>query len=284
MSNEKRARQRAQREERLQKEAQAAKSSRKLRLGARWVGIIVAVLVVAFAYSVIAGEDSAETANEEISDQVLSAGAIALGIGDCPQIDGSSPIVNNFDSPPKLCINPEKLYAADFVTSSGSFSAVLNPKLDIKSVNNFIVLAQYHAYDGTLFHRVIDEFVIQGGDVENNFGTGGPGYQFNGSYAPQGSYRIGSLAMANSGTPSSNGSQFFIITGPNGINLPADYSLMGSVIAGLDVALAIQKVPTSTKEVAGISTSNVPLEDVVIESITTRLASQDETKIYRNLE
>jgi len=99
MSNEKRARQRAQREERLQKEAQAAKSSRKLRLGARWVGIIVAVLIVAFAYSVLAGEDSAETVSEEISDEVLSAGAIALGIGDCPKSDGSSPTVNNFESP-----------------------------------------------------------------------------------------------------------------------------------------------------------------------------------------
>ena len=145
-------------------------------------------------------------------------------------------------------------------------------------------MAQYHAYDGTLFHRVIDEFVIQGGDVENKFGTGGPGYQFNGSYAPQGSYRIGSLAMANSGTPSSNGSQFFIITGSNGIDLPADYSLMGSVITGLDVALAIQKVPTSTNEVAGIFASNVPVEDVIVESITARLASQDEVKSYRNLE
>ena len=59
---------------------------------------------------------------------------------------------------------------------------------------------------------------------------------------------------------------------------------MGSVIAGLDIALAIQKVPTSTKEVAGTLASNVPVEDVVIESITTRLASQDETKSYRNLE
>ena len=90
--------------------------------------------------------------------------------------------------------------------------------------------------------------------------------------------------MANAGTPSSNGSQFFIITGSSGVNLPADYSLMGSVIAGLDIALAIQKVPTSTKEVAGITSSNVPVEDVIIKSITTRLASQDETKSYRSLE
>ena len=90
--------------------------------------------------------------------------------------------------------------------------------------------------------------------------------------------------MANSGTPSSNGSQFFIITGSNGIDLPADYSLMGSVITGLDVALAIQKVPTSTNEVAGIFASNVPVEDVIVESITSRLASQDEVKSYRNLE
>jgi hypothetical protein len=59
---------------------------------------------------------------------------------------------------------------------------------------------------------------------------------------------------------------------------------MGSVIAGLDIALAIQKVPTSTKEVAGITSSNVPVEDVIIKSITTRLASQDETKSYRSLE
>ena len=59
---------------------------------------------------------------------------------------------------------------------------------------------------------------------------------------------------------------------------------MGSVITGLDVALAIQKVPTSTNEVAGIFASNVPVEDVIVESITARLASQDEVKSYRNLE
>ena len=111
---------------------------------------------------------------------------------------------------------------------------MLDPTKDSRSVNNFIFLARHGAYNGTIFHRVIDQFVIQGGDVEGLNGRGGPGYKFTGAYGPEKGYLVGSFAMANQGTPNTNGSQFFVVTGQFGAALDPNYSLMGHVVAGLE--------------------------------------------------
>lgn len=100
--------------------------------------------------------------------------------------------------------------------------------------------------------------MIQGGCPEGS-GRGGPGYRFMDELPAPRSYEIGSLAMANSG-PNTNGSQFFIVSGPSGVGLPPQYSLFGKLIAGLDVLEAIQKVKTGG--------SDRPADDVVIRSIT----------------
>ena len=99
-------------------------------------------------------------------------------------------------------------------------------------------------------------------DVQGLDGRGGPGYTFTGG-SPQGgdpTYEIGALAMANTGDPSSNGSQFFVVTGPQGQSLPPNYSLFGQVTDGLDVVTQLQGVPTGE--------GDKPLEDIVVNSVT----------------
>jgi cyclophilin family peptidyl-prolyl cis-trans isomerase len=167
------------------------------------------------------------------------------------------------------------LYAAEFSTNLGTFVAVLDPTLDSRSVNNFIFLARHHAYDQTIFHRVIPEFVIQGGDVQGMNGHGGPGYKFTGAYGPEKGYLVGSVAMANQGAPNTNGSQFFVITGPLGAALDPNYSLMGHVVEGLDVALAIQRVETDS--------SDLPIDPVSVTSVTVSKATSFQTDSYKDL-
>ena len=123
-------------------------------------------------------------------------------------------------------------------TDAGAFTIELDPGKAPVTVNNFVSLARFHYYDGIVFHRVIPGFVIQGGDPQGT-GTGGPGYQFADELPRQGEYRVGSLAMANSGRDT-NGSQFFVITGDQGVALPPNYALFGQVTSGLDVVKKIE--------------------------------------------
>jgi cyclophilin family peptidyl-prolyl cis-trans isomerase len=176
---------------------------------------------------------------------------------DCPSAEGESPKRQKFDGPPPMCIDPAKRYTAEMVTSKGSMTIALDPSGAPKTVNNFVVLARYHYFEGIVFHRVIPGFVLQGGDPEGS-GRGGPGYRFEDELPKPGRYELGSLAMANSG-PDTNGSQFFVISGPQGVRLPPSYSLFGKVISGLDVVAAVDAIGTS---------SGKPKERVVIESVT----------------
>ena len=135
-----------------------------------------------------------------------------------------------------MCIDPAKTYTAAFDTTQGGFTVRLFADRAPGTVNNFVSLARWKYFDGTKCHRVIQDFVVQCGDPTAT-GTGGPGYSFADELPGIGEYRIGSLAMANSG-PNTNGSQFFVITGNNGTTLPPSYSLFGEVTDGLDNAVA----------------------------------------------
>jgi peptidylprolyl isomerase len=159
---------------------------------------------------------------------------------DVPAADGSSPKTQTFSGPPPMIIDPAKQYRADVVTSKGTLTIVLDAVGAPKTVNNFVFLARWHYYDGIVFHRIIPGFMLQGGDPEGS-GRGGPGYRFEDELPAPGRYEIGSLAMANAG-PNTNGSQFFIVSGPDGASLPPSYSLFGKVIDGLDVVKAIESV------------------------------------------
>ena len=174
-----------------------------------------------------------------------------------PATDGSSPKTQRFDGPPPSVIDPSKRYTAEVTTSKGTMVIALDAAAAPNTVNNFVFLARWHYYDGIVFHRIIPGFMCQGGDPEGS-GRGGPGYRFDDELPAPGRYEIGSLAMANAG-PNTNGSQFFIVSGPDGCALPPSYSLFGKVVKGLDVVKAIES--------AG-SRSGTPSEPVVIESVT----------------
>ncbi|MCU1461621.1 MAG: peptidylprolyl isomerase [Acidimicrobiales bacterium] len=166
------------------------------------------------------------------------ASATITGDTPCPQANGSSARTVKFAKPPPMCVDPSKTYTATMETDAGTITIVLDPKKAPKTANNFVVLARYHYFDGIVFHRVIPGFVVQGGDPAGT-GSGGPGYMFADELPKAGDYKVGSLAMANSGA-NTNGSQFFIITGDQGVALPPSYSLFGQVTAGMDVVKKIE--------------------------------------------
>jgi cyclophilin family peptidyl-prolyl cis-trans isomerase len=157
-----------------------------------------------------------------------------------------------------MCIDPEKRYSARIETSLGELVVALDPIGAPETVNNFVVLARYHFYDGVIFHRIIKGFMCQGGDPTGT-GTGGPGYRFVDELPAPGRYEVGSVAMANAG-PDTNGSQFFIVSGPSGVRLPPQYSLFGKVVKGLDVLGTMESVATGPRD--------KPREDIVIRSVT----------------
>ena len=143
-----------------------------------------------------------------------------------------------YSAPFAMSIDPNKNYHATIKTSRGTIELDLFAKDAPKTVNNFVFLALYHYYDGIIFHRIINGFVCQGGDPTGT-GRGGPGYRFADELPKPGQYEIGSLAMANAG-PDTNGSQFFLISGPDGTRLPPAYSLFGKVVKGLEIVDAMQ--------------------------------------------
>jgi len=136
---------------------------------------------------------------------------------------------------PEPQTDPAKMYRATISTDGGTIVMDLDPQLAPDTVNNFVGLARDGYYDGLTFHRVVPEFVIQGGCPEGS-GRGGPGYKF-ADEPVQGEYRAGAVAMANSG-PDTNGSQFFVCIDDCRTKLAPSYNLFGYVIDGMDVALA----------------------------------------------
>ncbi len=146
--------------------------------------------------------------------------------------------------------------SATLHTSHGAIDVELFPEDAPKTVENFVKLAADGFYDGTIFHRVIPDFMIQGGDPTGT-GTGGPGYQFDDE---QNEHRVerGMLAMANAG-PNTNGSQFFIVTTDAAPWLDGKHTVFGRVTSGMDVVDAISAVERDARD--------KPREDVVIERV-----------------
>ena len=146
---------------------------------------------------------------------------------------------------------------AQFETSMGKFTIELFEQQTPKTVGNFVTLAEKNFYDGVIFHRVIDGFMIQGGDPTGT-GRGGPGYQFADEFTPELKHNSeGILSMANAG-PNTNGSQFFITLAPTP-HLDGRHSVFGKVVEGLDVVRKIGKTPTKA--------GDRPVTDVVMNKV-----------------
>ncbi len=140
-------------------------------------------------------------------------------------------------SAPDMNINQDATYRVTLGTSKGEIVMELDPKLAPITVNNFVNLARDGYYTGLTFHRVVPDFVIQGGCPEGT-GTGGPGYRFD-DEPVTGEYVLGAVAMANAG-PNTNGSQFFICIDDCRSKLAPAYNLFGFVSSGMDVALEVE--------------------------------------------
>ena len=173
------------------------------------------------------------------------------------QSSGRSAARASFASPPAMALDPESDYVADFRTNQGNFRVKLFASQTPVTVNNFVFLAQQGFYDGLIFHRVIDGFMIQGGDPTGT-GGGGPGYQFQDEIVPGLVFDSpGKLAMANAG-PGTNGSQFFItVAATDWLN--GGHTIFGEVTEGQNVVNAISLVATNNRD--------APLQRVVIERI-----------------
>lgn len=141
--------------------------------------------------------------------------------------------------PPEMEIDPAKNYRATIGTSKGNIVLELYPAHAPKTVNNFVFLARQGFYDGLKFHRVINNFMIQGGDPTGT-GTGGPGYKFEDeTYGNPLKHEAGVISMANAGR-NTNGSQFFITHSPQP-HLNGNHTVFGKVIEGQDVVNAIKQ-------------------------------------------
>ncbi|MEZ5377098.1 MAG: peptidylprolyl isomerase [Acidimicrobiales bacterium] len=274
MGTEKRERQKANRQKKMEELHRTEKKDDLRGRVILFATIALLLLGGLFAWSQLSGDDDNandtaageavadsgdDATTETTTDAADSVDPMDPIPADCPPADGA-PQALQFQSAPEMCIDVAKTYTAEVSTSMGDFTIALDPERAPLTVNNFVFLARYHYYDGATFHRVIPGFVIQGGDpVGDPPGIGGPGYSFADELPAEGEYELGSLAMANSGADT-NGSQFFVITGDQGIALPPQYSLFGKVTDGLDVALAIQDVETDA--------GDAPVEPVVINSVT----------------
>ena len=185
-----------------------------------------------------------------------------LEIDNTPMEEETMAYDKTYKYPPEFSIDVNKSYSAEINTTSGLMTVELFTDIAPNTVNNFVALSEDGYYNNIIFHRVIKDFMIQGGDPS---GTGHgemgkyPGYEFGDELNNPMPYEKGILAMANRG-PNTNGSQFFIMH--SDYPLPYQYTIFGKVTQGLDVIDQIAMVETDA--------SDKPLNDVIINSITIK--------------
>jgi peptidyl-prolyl cis-trans isomerase B (cyclophilin B) len=203
------------------------------------VGVVAAVLI-----SRSGGGDSTTTS--------------ATGANGCKQVEAPPPKKVSLPAPKQTLKKGEKVTAV-MQTSCGTFEIALDTERAPKTANSFAYLSEEGFYDNLTFHRIVPEFVIQGGDPLGT-GTGGPGYTVVEKPPANLAYTKGTVAMAKSSSepPGSSASQFYVVTGADA-GLPPEYALVGKVNKGLDVVERIGKLGTSSEK---------PKQTVLIEKVT----------------
>jgi len=280
----KRERQKANRQQRLEELARQARTEKRKRTGMYIILVPIAAVAISGVVWLINRGDNGSAATDSIPTETLPvtttidpnaptttltplpstiAGATLTAATPCPAADGSSPRTIAFAQAPPSCTDKTKTYTAVVTTNEGAFTIALDAAAAPLTVNNFVVLARYHYFDNTICHRAIPQFAVQCGDPTGT-GTGGPGYTFADELPAAGAYKIGSIAMANSG-PDTNGSQFFVITGANGAALQPNYTLFGEVTDGLDTTVkALDALGNPDTAANGVP----PLQQIIIQSVT----------------
>ena len=271
MSKRARDRQLAKLAQRRAAERRAAQRRRNTIIGV--AGVIVAGVLLIVGLNVLAGEEPASSASPSTSSSPSlkpgsQTGTVPPGTPpDQVACGGLRPSAADDPKPqftaPALTIDEQATYTATLHTSCGEIVIRLLPKRAPQTVNSFVFLARKGFFDGTIFHRLVDSIdVIQGGDPTGS-GTGGPGYSIPDELKADETYPPGTLAMANSGA-NSGGSQFFIITGPQGHNLDGNpaYTIFGEITEGLDVARRINALPIEGED------DGPPTQAIYVERVT----------------
>lgn len=246
MPNPKRDRQRqnraGSRAARLEAARRAKKRRALIRTGILGALVVALIVVLALANSGGDGEDVAtgDTTTTTTAPTTTTTVNPAVAAVECDEREPDAPDPQTYDEPPPMTIDEDTTYTARIDTSCGTIVAELAAGDAPVATNNFVFLAREGFYEGLEWHRVVPNFVIQGGDPEGT-GGGGPGYDVVGE-PPDGGYEIGDLAAAKTATDPAGtmGSQFFIITGTNGTQLPAEYARFGHVVEGLEVAQKLE--------------------------------------------
>lgn len=250
MGTAKRERQKANRQLKLEEMAREAQKDKRRRGAIKWVTLVVVGTVVVILIALLAGgkddnddlaadggtttvaatDTSAAASADSTVAPTATSGATLTADTPCPNADGSSERTIVFAKAPPMCIDAAKTYTALIETNKGNLTVALDAKNAPNTVNNFVVLARYHYFDGTNCHRIIQGFMTQCGDPS---GTGNgdsgkyPGYEFADENLPTAnSYPKGTLAMANAGA-NTNGSQFFTMLAD--YPLSPNYSVFGKV-------------------------------------------------------
>lgn len=246
------------RENRLQGQAQRAAEAKKQkqRSGLIRGGIVVVIIVIGFGIIIATGHKSKKSSS---STTIASA---------CTHTQPPRGSTATYKKAPAMTIDPTKTYTATMTTSCGTITMVLDPKEAPKTVNSFVFLARAHFFDGLKFHRVVPDFVVQGGDPTGN-GNGGPGYSLP-TEGPKNGYKAGSVAMANTGKPGTTGSQFFLVASANGAKTlggpPYTYSILGQMDAkSLAVVQQMEKFARPAAEADG---SQPPTQPLYIDKVT----------------
>jgi cyclophilin family peptidyl-prolyl cis-trans isomerase len=188
------------------------------------------------------------------------AAAPTAGSGTCQAVDAPDAREDGGATKPTEPLAAEATYRLVFSTNCGDFTVTLDQKTAPETSASLVALARAGFYDGTIIHRIVPGFVIQGGDPTGT-GTGGPGYQTIDVPPTDARYTHGVVAMAKSGAdpPGTAGSQFFVVTGAD-VGLPAEYAIVGEVTDGLEVVDAIGEL--------GDPATEQPTEPVVVASVT----------------
>lgn len=181
---------------------------------------------------------------------------------DCPPESGADTVTRDFPDEPPFCLDRDASYSAKVTTSAGDLTIDLDQDAAPVTVNNFVFLARNNYFDDTVCHRVIQDFVVQCGDPTAT-GSGGPGYTITDEFPEAGEYEVGSVAMAKTQAPNSGGSQFFIISGPGGAELPPLYSLFGDV-PDSDLGVVADMNAVGSLDQGGVPSEEIRIEDVEI--------------------
>jgi len=221
---------------------------------------MVWVLFGAIALSGCASPESATRTEEfDVSNRTVEPSDSVSSVASASPVNNTVTARKMYTSQPAMSIDKKKSYTAKLKTSVGDIVIALDAASTPITVNNFVFLAKDHFYDGTIFHRTIKDFMIQGGDPQGT-GMGGPGYRFD-DEPFNGEYVRGTVAMANAGS-NTNGSQFFIMH--KDVPLPKNYVIFGHVISGLETIDAIATAPV---KMSASGEQSSPVTPVTIETI-----------------